>query len=378
MKYSFIGMILFATLLPTAFSWSAPTSFDLEETRQVTFARARAQTTRSSGRCLCTDAIGNSHMAWEDSRLSREFEVYYTSTSGDSVLPEIRITHTASESSYPAIACDSQDVYIVWEEVLGKDSEIFCVHLRDREEAGRVQVTNTNLDSSCPVCAVGPDGAVHVAWHEGPFKQTGIYYAKIVDDSVVAIEPVCTKHPEAFRPDIASDSNGQVLIVWFEGLEVKSRLWDGRSWSEEQLVAVNKSRPWRISVTALPGGNWAAAWFHRGNSGEEVFVKFFDGTEWRDQTRLSGDRPGYYPNITALDEGGLAVVWEERVTEEDGYTLVVRGFDGERWGEPIEIYRHRIMARYASLADHGDFLHALWFSGKSGSNEIYYARLRKK
>jgi hypothetical protein len=168
------------------------------------------------------------------------------------------------------------------------------------------------------------------------------------------------------------------LIVWFEGLEVKSRLWDGRSWGEEQLVATNKSRPWRISVTALSGGNWAAAWFHRGDEGEEVFVKFFDGTKWHDQTKVSGDLPGYYPNIITLEEGGLAVIWEERVTAQDQYTLMVRSYDGNRWGDPVEVHRHRAASRYASLADHEDELYAIWFSGKSGDNEIYCARLRKR
>jgi hypothetical protein len=377
MRFTSACVFLLAFVLPACLR-SSPAVFDLEKTIQVTNARARAQTTRSSGRCLCIDADGNAHMAWEDGRYLNAFEIFYTSAIGDSVLPEIRLTRSHTESSYPAIACDSADVYIVWEETMGHDSEIYYVHLRDREEVARIRVTDTNLDSSCPVCAVGPDGAVHLAWHEGPFQQTAVYYAKVVDDSIVATAPICTKHPEAFRPDIACDGQGRILIIWFEGMEVKSRFWDGVSWGEEQLVGTNLSKPWRLSVASLRNGTWAAVWFHRGEAGEEVFAKFWDGTDWYDQTKISRNWPGYYPNVAPLGQDGAVVAWEERVPGLDQRTVVVRCYDGENWGDPLEIYQHRHNGRYASVASHGDLIHAMWFSGMSGSNEIYYARLRKR
>jgi hypothetical protein len=366
-----------AVVLPACLS-SAPASYELERTIQVTDAHAKAQTTRSSGRCLCVDTDGNAHMVWEDGRYMNAFEIYYTSTLGDSVLPEIRLTHSPAESSYPAIACDSADVYIVWEEVMGNDSEIYCAHLRDRDEVARVRVTDTNLDSSCPVCAVGPDGAVHVAWHEGPFQQTAVYYAKLVDDSVVTIEPICTKHPEAFRPDIACDRQGRILVIWFEGMEVKSRFYDGASWGEELLAGTCLSKPWRLSVASLPNGTWVAAWFHRRGTEEEVIAKFFDGSAWYGETKVNREWPAYYPNVAPLNEDGAVVAWEERISEGNLRTVVVRCYDGEQWGDFIEIYKHRLNGRYASVAAHGDLIHALWFSGRSGSNEIYYAILRKK
>jgi len=372
------ALVVLSFLLLPACLWPAPPSYELEKTVQVTNAGARAQTTRSSGRCLCLDGEGNAHMTWEDGRHLNAFEVFYTSTRGDSVLPEIRLTRTPGESSYPAIACDSADVHIVWEETMGSDSEIHYVHLRDREEVARVKVTDTNLDSSCPVCAVGPDGAVHVAWHEGPFKRTAIYYAKIVEDSVVKTEPICTTDPEAFRPDIACGPDGRILIIWFDGLEVKSRFHDGTKWLETQLVGTNLSRPWRLSVASLRNGEWCAAWFHRGEGGEEVFVKFFDGKDWYGQTKVSREWPGYYPNVSAFGREGVVVGWEERVTGVEQRTVVIRCYDGEEWGDPIEIYRHRRNGRYVSVAAEGDLIHALWFSGKSGPNEIYYARLGKK
>jgi hypothetical protein len=161
-------------------------------------------------------------------------------------------------------------------------------------------------------------------------------------------------------------------------MEVKSRFWDGMSWGEEQLVGTNQSRPWRLSVASLRNGTWAAVWFHRAEEGEEVFSKFFDGKDWYEQTRICREWPAYYPNVAPLNQDGAVVAWEERILGVDMHTVVVRCYDGARWGDYMEIYRHRHNGRYASVAATDDLIHALWFSGKSGSNEIYYARLRKR
>jgi hypothetical protein len=351
--------------------------YQLETTIEVTHARARAQTTRSTARCICCDPAGRVHMVWEDGRYG-DFEVYYASILGDSLSPEVRITRTRGESSYPCVACDSQNVYVVWEEYLGKDSEIFCAHLRQGEEVARTRVTNTSLDSSCPVCAVGPDGAVHIAWHEGPYQKTGVYYAKVVADTVVETIGICTEHPEAFRPDLACDRRGRIMIVWYEGMVVKARYFDGSSWGEEQTVASVQSKPWRLSVCDLADGKWAASWFDKTADGERVWVGYYDGKQWYGQTELTEGRIGYYPNLAKLAEGRLAAVWEERRPASDQYALVLRCFDGQSWSQPLDIFLDQVMARYASLAAHRNLIHVVWFSGKDGRNEIYYQRLRSR
>jgi hypothetical protein len=344
---------------------------------RVTFAGVRAQTTRANGRCICCDPQGRVHMVWEDARHGA-FEVYYNSALGDSLSSEVRLTHTKGESSYPAVACDSENVYVVWEDLIDVDSEIMYARLQSGEVVAETRLTNSNLDSSCPVSAVGPDGSLHIAWHEGPFKQTAIYYGRVVGDSLVEKFGVCTKHPEAFRPDIACDLNGRVMVAWPEGLEVKARLYDGSSWGAEELVANIGSRPWRLSVAGLSDGRWAVTWFERRDNEEKVFIKYYDGKTWYDQTELTRTRIGYYPNIVRIGTGAIAVGWEEIVRDVAEHTVVVRCFDGTSWSAPIDIYRHRTHGRYVSLAAHDDFLYAVWFSAMEGSNEIYYGILRRE
>jgi hypothetical protein len=168
------------------------------------------------------------------------------------------------------------------------------------------------------------------------------------------------------------------LVTWFEGFEVKSRIWNGMSWEEERLIATNKSRPWRLSVASFPEDRWAIAWFDKTEESSDILVKFYDGEAWYGQTKISLDRGAYYPSLTSLGGGNLAAVWERNDPEREEYVLVVRCYNGKDWSTPLEIYKESVAGRYASLAPHEDQLHAVWFSGKAASNEIYHGLLRRK
>jgi hypothetical protein len=316
-------------------------------------------------------------MVWEDKR-GGNFETYYASLTPDSVIDEIRITRTRAESSYPCVACDGSNVYILWQEFTGKVFDLYYARLVDGEIAVRKRVLSTNLDSSCPVAAVGIDGNLHIAWHEGPFKQTAVYYGKIAGDSLVERQVVCEVHPEAFRPDIACNENGEILLAWFEGLEIKSRLWDCEAWGEEILVATNEARSWRLSVAGIGEAGWALAWFDNTAEGSDVYVKFFDGKEWHDQVTVSKAFLAYYPSVTALGEGELAVIWEEKDPPTDNHLIMLSCYRNGDFSEPMALYRNRAAGRYPSLATHKGDLHAVWFSGMHGNDEIFHGLLRRE
>ncbi|MFH1314005.1 MAG: sialidase family protein [Candidatus Eisenbacteria bacterium] len=370
-------LALAVPLIPSggAFSYDCP--YSLEVTTRVTCTSGRSQTARDNARCICIDPGGTTHMVWEDERHGN-FEIYYASMVGDSVLPAVRITQTMGESTHPCVACDSQNVYVLWNETTGTVTDIHYVRLTGGIVAARKQITRSLINATRPVSVAGPNGVLHIAWHEGPLKQTAIYYGIIVDDSLLVRQPICTEHPEAFRPDIARDSQGNILLTWFEGLLIKSKLWDGAAWGEEMLVTTNESRPWRLSVAGLGDGKWALAWFDKTKTGSDVRVKFFDGKEWYGETTINSAQTAYYPSLIALGGGNLAVVWENNIGGGEEYTIELRCYNGTDWSTPIDIYSEGVAGRYPSLANEDDRLHAVWFSGKASSNEIYHGLLRRK
>jgi hypothetical protein len=371
-----IGIAAASFILLTAATAYA-CSYSLEKTTRVTYVKAKSRTTRSNGQCIAVDAGGTAHLAWEDDRHMNR-EVYYASIAPGGEPREIRISRTPAESSFPCIASDSLDTYILWEEVIGLYSEIMYARIRDGKVAVSKRLTRTYLDSSCPVSVLGPDGSLHIAWHEGPFKQTAIYYGRVESDSLVEKLGVCTKYPEAFRPAISCDGDGRIMLIWPEGDRMSSRLYNGSEWEERKLIAGLEYIPWRVSVAGLPDGRWAAAWFDGRNDTNRVYVGFYEGDEWQDPELLAGDElaTSYYPDLAVGESGDLVAVYESRVPSRNYCTIHTRCYDGRTWSDPVEVYRHRAPGRYASIAFHDGVLHSIWFSLMQDSDEIYYSTMR--
>jgi hypothetical protein len=320
-------------------------------------------------------------MVWEDERHGN-LEVYYASVRADSVLREIRVTNTRAESSYPCIACHGDDVFVLWQEMVEDDFEIYYVRLRNGTEMARKQLTETELESACPGVTVGPGGELHLTWHEGPFKWTGVLYGKVVGDSLVEQCGVCIDTPAAFRPDIACDAEGRVLIAWYHDPpvgdipEVRSRFWDGDEWGEIETVSKLESRPWRLSVAHSGGDRWAVAWFDRISQEHFVYTSTYDGSVWSAPAVLNTAKAAYYPSVIATGAGDLAVAWETRDNQQDFYAIRLRHFDGKSWSDGLQIYRHKMAGRYISMASEGNRLHAVYFSSMEGNDEIYYVLMR--
>ncbi len=371
-----ILIVIASTLLVTTTTIHA-CSYSLEKTTQVTYAGKKARTTRSNGQCIAVDLCGRVHLVWEDDRHMNR-EIYYASIVNDSVLPEIRITRTPAESSYPCVASDSVDTHILWEEVIGLYSDIMYVRIRDGKVAVKKRLTHTHLESSCPVSALGPDGSLHIAWHEGPFKQTAIYYGRVEGDSLAETYGVCTSHPGAFRPDIACDGDGRIMIMWPEATRISARLYNGSQWEDEKTIADLEFIPWKVSATSLPEGRWAAAWFDGRTDVNKVYIGFYDGGDWQDPSWLAGDKhtTSYYPDLSVTESGHLVAVWENRIPSDNQYTIRACCHDGQSWGTPVEFYRNRKAGRYPSIAIRDGVVHLVWFSSMNQADEIYYSTLR--
>ena len=366
-------------LAVTAGAYTAGCGFAVEKVTRVTNSGGKSQTARDNARCITVDPSGVAHMVWVDDKDGNP-EIYYASIAGEVVSPVVRITRSDSVSSFPCIASEGSNVYILWRESLRTSRQIFYVRLVGGQEVARKQITNAALGAGCPVASVGPDKALHIAWHQGAPNMTAVYYGKIVGDSLVTKTGLCTSHPAAFRPDIACDSKGKVLAVWYEGLDIKSRLWDGTAWQPETLVKTNHNRSWRLSLANISEGKWGLAWFDQAPMTSDVQAMFYDGKAWSGETRVNTGQIGFYPAAAGLGGGGLLVAWEDQDKKQDSvdYLLMMRCYDGLKWGEPIEIARGSAMSRYCSLAPAGSVVHAVWFSPAPGNDEIFYGLLRRK
>jgi hypothetical protein len=113
-----LGFCIVILLVVAHSVWTDGCPFSSVETTRITNAIGQSRTGRDNARCICCDKEGIVHMVWEDKRTGN-FEIYYAALAADSV-KEVRITRSRGESTYPCVACDSSDVYILWQEKAGK------------------------------------------------------------------------------------------------------------------------------------------------------------------------------------------------------------------------------------------------------------------
>jgi hypothetical protein len=316
-------------------------------------------------------------MVWTDDR-NANVEAYYAALAGGKVARETRLTNSPGESSFPCIAIEDENVYILWQEMVGKVFQIWYLRLANGKEVARRQLTSSLLDATCPVSAVGPDRALHIAWHEGAGSLTSVHYGKVVGDALIGRTEICGQHAGAFRPDIAVNDTGQVLMVWYEGFDIKSRLWDGKAWGDETLVTTNNNKEWRLSVAAMSGPKWALVWYNQAPKSTDVLAKFYDGKTWYGQVRLNKDVNGFYPAITRVEGDRLVATWEDQDRAAGKYLLLMASYDGRAWSEPADVVRGGAMSRYSSLASYGGAVEAVWFSPKTGNDEIFHGLLRRR
>jgi hypothetical protein len=366
-------------LLSSAGGGARACSYEMTQRYRVTRAPGNSHTCRSNATCVCTDEDNVTHLIYEDKR-SGEFEIYYAFVRDDSVSKEVRVTHTRGESSFPAIACGGGSAYLLWAEMVGDAPEIDYARIVDGEVVARTRLSNTPTETSCPVAAFDGDGTLHVAWHDGPYHQTGIFYGRVVNDSLVHLEEIPVETPGAFRPDIACDGNGKVLLTWFEGVEVKSKFWDGKAWQKTLTVSAGEQRAWRMSVGYIEPGRWGVSWSDRTEGANYlVYAAFFNEKEWYGKTVLNEGHIAYYPNVCAGRDGLFQVAWEGKETDSAIYSLRLRCHDGEGWHPTETLLAGKSMTRYPSLAlDADGNFQTIWFSDGKGTYEVYHGVLRRK
>ncbi len=253
-------------------------------------------------------------MAWEDGEWGRQHRLT------DSPLPDIE--------PHVARAGDGT-IYVVWQAMAGRHSQVRLRYLRDGRWSRAVTVTNTDSNDWAPAVAAGPGGVAWVAWDRYGKGSGGSY--DIVARSFAPGEGLgpemtvaSTTRFEA-HASLAVDRQGRPWIAW----ETSGVGWGkdlGRGLGDRQPgTPLGSAR--RIELVCLDGGRWKAPPPVRfsdpaapGSTGESRPQLFFDpdGNLWMSFKRRYSRR-SYRPTS----------YWEYFVTR----------LDGDRWTDPITLPR---------------------------------------
>ena len=285
---------------------------------------------------MAMDSSDTLHVVWEDDTPGNS-EIYYkkSANSGTTWSPAKRLTWTAGDSHYPAMGIDSSDtIHVFWEDDTPGGREIYYKQSQDRGDTWSAsrRLTWTPGFSHKPAASIGPDDTIHIAWYDYASGDSDIYYKQSQDGGTNwgASKRLTWTSAPSFAPAVGTTSS--VHVVW----EVEP-----------------------------PG---PAEIYHKSSA---------DGGEtWSATRRITWTSGGSFMPVIAVDSSAhIHVAWYDNTPGNLEIYYQRSEDDGSTWSSSQRLTWTGGGSRYISLAiDSGNALHMAWYDDTPGASEIYYKR----
>jgi hypothetical protein len=203
--------------------------------------------------------------------------------------------------------------------------------------------------------ALGGDGTVRIAYHQGGGEDDEIRYASNASGAW-SIETV----GEGQQPDIALDEAGAAHLVYVGDWRIEHATNAAGDWRIETV-----SDEWDQMPSVAVGADGAVHAFADSAGGLHHFTKSAEGGEWSSETVVE-DRSGF--RDAAVDSCGRLHVAYENEDDERGLQYAVQEAGGGAWTvEPVKVFPS---GHYVSLSlDAGNRAHIAFQAGLDGHVE---------
>ena len=374
-KISFILLILFflILILPSHFIHASPHGWSddirLTESSSTSYWPAIAINNE------------NIHVVWHDDR-DGNYEIYYkTSTNnGENWTNDIRLTNDNSNSYWPIVAVNKNNVYVVWHDDRDGNYEIYYKTSTNNGEnwTNDIRLTNDNSDSQYPAIIVYENNN-HVVWHDDRNGNTEIYYKRSIDNGTTWSNDIrlTNNNSNSYWPTLAVDGNN-IHVVWTRNYyEIFYRVSNdnGENWENEKKLA-NSGLYSEYPEIVVNNNNIHVVWYdHRDGNWEIYYKKSVDnGLNWSSDTRLTIDESySYWPAI-AINNENIHVVWHD---DRDGnYEIYYKTStnNGENWTNDIRLTNDRARSEYPVISVNNNTIHIIWQDVRDNNYEIYYKK----
>jgi hypothetical protein len=199
-----------------------------------------------------------------------------------------------------------------------------------------------------PYAACDAVGNCTVVWrsHKQPINQNwySTFARRFSASGTPGAEFVVDNRPSSYSPRVASDPDGNVVVVWEGGDGIMARRYDASGTPQGDNFAVNTStgQILRRPVVAMDDtGNFVVAWTTRGGDGSRygyaVSGQRFNamgqpqGTNFVVNSYTTGNQRR--PEVGMSADGRFVIVWQSLPQDGSGYGVFGRQYDAE--GAPV-------------------------------------------
>jgi uncharacterized membrane-anchored protein len=280
---------------------------------------------------VAVDSSGNTVAVWyqyDGTSYRNIWSNRYTAATGTWGTAELIETDNAEDAYYPQVAVDSSgNAVVVWYQYNGTRNNIWS----NRYTAvagtwGTAELIETDNAGSArdPQVAVDSSGNAVAVWYQYDGTRTNIssnrYTASAGSWGTAELIEMDNAGP-AYSPQVAVDSSGNAVVVWYQFDGTSDNIWSNRytaatgTWETAELIETDAWDAYDPQVAVDSFGNAVAVWQQSDGTRYSIWSNRYTaptGT-WETAELIETDNAGDARNPqVAVDSSGNAVaVWEQ-------------------------------------------------------------------
>ena len=274
---------------------------------------------------VAVNPSGNAVAVWKQSDGTR-WNIWsnrYTSGTGWGTATLIE-TDNSGDAFDPQVVIDSSgNAVAVWKQSDGTRWNIWSNRYTAGVGWGTATLieTDNSGDATGPQVAVDSSGNAVVVWSQTDGTRWNIWSNRYIFGvgwgTATLIETDNSR--DANTPQVAVDSSGNAVAVWYQYDGTRYNIWSNRytsgtGWGTEELIETNTRSAYSHQVAVDPSGNAVAVWVQYDETRNNIWSnRYTSGTGWGTATLIETDnsRDATAPQVAVDSSGNAVAVWHQ-------------------------------------------------------------------
>jgi len=334
-------------------------------------------------------AVGsNVYAVWQDNTPGM-FDIFFSrsTNSGESFDSSINLSDSDVISENPQIAAVGSNVYVVWQEESDDGADIFfSVSINDGEnfsEPVSISTIDSGFSGFPQIAAVGSN--MYVVWQEFVDDDAEIFFSASIDKGKNFSEPANLSFKDSgifsANPQIAAVGSN-VYVVWQDDGPGEPDIFFTASTNSganfDSYINLSNSVPTSENPQiAVVDSNVYVVWQDYATGVLEIFftASSDNGQDFDDPIPISHVEPerfSEFPQIAAMDSN-VYVVWQDNdfISESDIFFTTSKNY-GQSFGEPVNLSMTEGFSLFPKLDASGQNINIVWQDENLGQKDIFF------